>query len=193
MEGRKGRGEQGRWRGCVGKGGVSGRGTFIHPHSSSPPFSCCCYLPLWSWMGGARWDTVWFSTVRKGGVWGALHAILIKGWERHARHTRLLTGLFPCLVVTAPTIDSYRHGSPPHLTKPPTTLSSASKHKHISGQDVWLLKSSWWFDNTSPSFLTTATATTHLVPGGCRRDDTGGTMLVATCMIDWFLKTLIAR
>lgn len=68
---------------------------FIHPHSSSPPFSCC-YLPLWSWMGGEQWDTVWFSTVRVGGVWGALHAILVKGRDRRARHTRLLNGLFPC-------------------------------------------------------------------------------------------------
>lgn len=69
-------------------------------------------------MGGARWDTVWFSTVRDGGVGGALHAILVKGRERHARHTGLLTGRFPFLADTAPTADSFGPGSPPRHAAP---------------------------------------------------------------------------
>ena len=102
---RKRRGGVGSWR---ERAGLRGAATFIHPHSSSPPFSCC-YLPLWSraegGCSGAQYGSVQWV---KGGVWGALHAILVKGWERHARHTRLLAGLFPCLDVTTPTTDCFR-------------------------------------------------------------------------------------
>lgn len=74
-------------------------------------------------MGGARWDTVWFSTVREGGAWGALHAILVKGQERHDRHTRLRTGPFQCLAVTTPTTYSLKPTAP--ATTPPHTPRTA--------------------------------------------------------------------
>lgn len=80
MEGRV-EGSKRSWRGFLGEGGggLEGAHSFIHPHSSSPPLLLLFAALKLNGGGGARWDTVWFSTVREGGVWGALHAILVKG------------------------------------------------------------------------------------------------------------------
>lgn len=90
--------------GLKGRGAGAGMGTFIHP--SSFTFSLlvvvCCFEVECS--GGARWDTVWLSTVRGGGVCvsevggGALHAILVKRGERDTLGTQgLLRWTLPML------------------------------------------------------------------------------------------------
>lgn len=51
---------------------------FIHSFSFIFPLLVVviCFEVGW---GGARWGTMRFSTVRVGGVWGSLRAILVKG------------------------------------------------------------------------------------------------------------------
>lgn len=67
------------WSGCPGRGG-DGRGTFIHSSSFIfPPPLLLLFAALKLYGGGARWDTLQFSTVREGALWGLLHAILVKG------------------------------------------------------------------------------------------------------------------
>lgn len=75
MEGRE-EGSKRSWRGFAGVEGVGMEGahSFIHPHSSSPPLLllfAALKLNGGVWGGGgARWDTVWFSTVRERGCAG---------------------------------------------------------------------------------------------------------------------------
>lgn len=60
--------------GLKGRGARAGRGTFIHPSSFTFSFLVvvCCFEVECS--GGARWDTVWLSTVRGEGG-GGLHCM----------------------------------------------------------------------------------------------------------------------
>lgn len=61
MEGRKGRGEQGRWRGCVGKGGgVEGAHSFILIHLLPPSVVVviCRFEAGWGVHGGTQCGSV---------------------------------------------------------------------------------------------------------------------------------------
>lgn len=63
--------------------------------------------------GGTQRDSVQWE---KGDCGVCCMPFSLKQWVRHARHSRPLTGLFPCLFVTTPTRDHFRLGSLSHPT-----------------------------------------------------------------------------